>query len=749
MLNLVYSPVLEVSAYAMATLAMLSALSVPMITSSTSEPVSNVRALFLAGIMFPTNKLGWQGPLDAKLAAARILSNLASEETTLDDMLTGNDETLKLAFYFLSLSSTDDLSIARRDGCLIASACRQSSGDASSAPACEEEREQALIEIKECTLAMLQAVCLRHKYHPRFLKLEGLQVLSALAKSEAYVRHKSIARGIVKLLESLAGDPNLRKILNDNAAKNVAKMLYRRHEDLEIEASMERILVLLQPQHGGDLPEHAGAGDGVLAQGHGEGGAGAGWRVVCQLSTASGDKEQFVFTVAETLSFTELQSRVCRKFGPSVVITFKDEHEELKVLSGDDMLAYAMSLPHAQRKHKLQMEVVVVTPLWEQGERVTRNDDNQNDPERNPRIADDDTEPNSLGRCGSAEQPGNRISNGNQTSKQLLMSRLCDSSPSFRQHGDCIEGPTMRWRLGKLIGEGAYARVFQGINADSGELMAIKQVSLSGGHEHEKKRLEAVSALQREIEVMKLLQHENIVKYLGTETTDDRLNIFLEYVSGGSIAQLISNFGALDEPVVRKYTRQIVVGLDFLHDKGIVHCDIKGGNILVTEDGIIKLADFNSSKQLGNIAGGGSNPLRSLLGTPQFMAPEVIRQTGHGRKADIWSVGCTVVQMLTGAPPWDEISNKITLMFHIASSKVPPSPPENISEDAKDFLRQVFQIEPRDRPSCQHLLLLPFCIDRQKSGVVRTEGKRQEAGGQERGPEGDEEEEYLAFARWD
>ena len=87
---------------------------------------------------------------------------------------------------------------------------------------------------------------------------------------------------------------------------------------------------------------------------------------------------------------------------------------------------------------------------------------------------------------------------------------------------------------------------------------------------------------------------------------------------------------------------------DTFGDQGIVHCDIKGGNILVTNCGVIKLADFNSSKQLGNIANGGSNPLRSLLGTPQFMAPEVIRQTGHGKKADVWSVGCTVVQMLTG-----------------------------------------------------------------------------------------------------
>jgi len=170
---------------------------------------------------------------------------------------------------------------------------------------------------------------------------------------------------------------------------------------------------------------------------------------------------------------------------------------------------------------------------------------------------------------------------------------------------------------------------------------------------------QAAKALQREIDVMRGLQHKHIVKYLGCEHSGDRLNIFLEYVPGGSIANLLHNFGALEEPVVRKYTKQILDGLDFLHSRGIVHCDIKGGNLLVTEDGVVKLADFNSSKLLDYVAGGGSNQLKSMLGTPQFMAPEVIRQTGHGKKADIWSVGCTVIQMLTSSPPWEEITNKV------------------------------------------------------------------------------------------
>ena len=200
----------------------------------------------------------------------------------------------------------------------------------------------------------------------------------------------------------------------------------------------------------------------------------------------------------------------------------------------------------------------------------------------------------------------------------------------------------------------------------------------------------------------------NIVKYLGTEQTNDRLFIFLEYISGGSIATMLEEFGALDECIVRKYTAEVLSGLEFLHESHVVHCDIKGGNILVSGDGVVKLADFNSSRLLGDITWGGATPLRSLAGTPQFMAPEVIRQSGHNAKADIWSVGCTVIQMLTAHPPWNEISNAQTLMFHVGSGKMLPKSPENISATCHDFLSRCFQLTPENRPACKELLQHEF-----------------------------------------
>jgi mitogen-activated protein kinase kinase kinase ANP1 len=118
--------------------------------------------------------------------------------------------------------------------------------------------------------------------------------------------------------------------------------------------------------------------------------------------------------------------------------------------------------------------------------------------------------------------------------------------------------------------------------------------------------------------------------------------------------------------------------------------DIKGANILVSSTGVIKLADFGASRRLEGLmtASGG---YRSLKGTPYWMAPEVIRQTGHGRQADIWSVGCTVIEMATGKPPWNEFTDQVSVLFHIAASDGPPPIPAHLSADAHDFLMKCFQ----------------------------------------------------------
>ena len=168
------------------------------------------------------------------------------------------------------------------------------------------------------------------------------------------------------------------------------------------------------------------------------------------------------------------------------------------------------------------------------------------------------------------------------------------------------------------------------------------------------------------------------------------LTIFMEYVSGGSVSALLHKFGNFNERVIRLYTEQILSGLDYLHSHRIMHRDIKGANILVDHAGICKLADFGASKRLDMLTNAEGD--RSLKGTPYWMAPEVVKQTGHGRQADIWSVGCTIIEMATGKPPFSQFTTHVAVLFHIAVSKQPPPFPKQLSEEGHDFLGLCLQL---------------------------------------------------------
>uniref|UniRef100_A0A8U8BGZ9 Uncharacterized protein n=1 Tax=Geospiza parvula TaxID=87175 RepID=A0A8U8BGZ9_GEOPR len=152
-----------------------------------------------------------------------------------------------------------------------------------------------------------------------------------------------------------------------------------------------------------------------------------------------------------------------------------------------------------------------------------------------------------------------------------------------------------------------------------------------------------------EVDLLKTLKHVNIVTYLGTCLEDNILNIFMEFVPGGSISSILNRFGPLPEVVLCKYTKQILQGVAYLHDNCVVHRDIKGNNVMLMPTGVIKLIDFGCARRLAwaSLSGTRGELLRSVHGTPYWMAPEVISDSGYGRKSDIWSVGCTVFEMAT------------------------------------------------------------------------------------------------------
>ncbi|KAJ7273745.1 hypothetical protein B0H12DRAFT_1090879 [Mycena haematopus] len=261
-----------------------------------------------------------------------------------------------------------------------------------------------------------------------------------------------------------------------------------------------------------------------------------------------------------------------------------------------------------------------------------------------------------------------------------------------------------KWIKGALIGAGSFGKVYLGMDASTGLLMAVKQVELpTGSAPNQERKKSMLSALEREIELLKDLQHDNIVQYLYSSLDDDYLNIFLEYVPGGSVTALLRNYGAFEEPLVKNFVRQILQGLIYLHERDIIHRDIKGANILVDNKGGIKISDFGISKKVEDGMGAGNRMHRpSLQGSVFWMAPEVVKQSGHTRKADIWSVGCLVVEMLTGEHPWATLT-QMQAIFKIGSS-AKPTIPSDISSDAQDFLLRTFELDQEARPSAAELL---------------------------------------------
>jgi cell division control protein CDC15 len=179
-----------------------------------------------------------------------------------------------------------------------------------------------------------------------------------------------------------------------------------------------------------------------------------------------------------------------------------------------------------------------------------------------------------------------------------------------------------------------------------------------------------------EVDLLKKLDHPNIVKYVDTVQRSHQLCIALEYVEGGSLENLIKRYGCLTETLVAIYVKQVLLGLDYLHNQGVIHRDIKGANILTTKNGVVKLADFGVATKLTD-----TERSNSFAGTPYWMAPEVIEMSGHITSAcDIWSLGCTVYELLKGTPPHFEVNQFSAIPAMIKIVKEPMPLPEEISQ---------------------------------------------------------------------
>ncbi|KAG6574716.1 STE/STE11/CDC15 protein kinase [Phytophthora cinnamomi] len=263
------------------------------------------------------------------------------------------------------------------------------------------------------------------------------------------------------------------------------------------------------------------------------------------------------------------------------------------------------------------------------------------------------------------------------------------------------------YQLGAEIGRGGFGVVYGALDLRNGRSVAIKQVSLRDIDKDE------LLSIETEISLLRKLNHENIVKYHDTIKTQGYLYIVLEYMENGSLAQFVKKFGSLSETLVAMYITQVLRGLAYLHEQGVLHRDVKGANILTTKDGLVKLADFGVAIKLNE-----TQKANSVVGSPYWMAPEVIEMAGWSSASDIWSVGCTIIELLTTKPPYFDLA-PMAALFRIVQEDHPPLP-QRMSPALHDFIMKCFMKEPRLRASAEELLAHPWIAQIPKNKVEQS-----------------------------
>lgn len=272
------------------------------------------------------------------------------------------------------------------------------------------------------------------------------------------------------------------------------------------------------------------------------------------------------------------------------------------------------------------------------------------------------------------------------------------------------------YQLGDLLGKGAFGQVYRALNWATGETVAVKEIQLANIPKAE------LGEIMSEIDLLKNLNHPNIVKYKGFVKTREYLYIILEFCENGSLHNISKKFGKFPENLVAVYISQVLDGLVYLHDQGVIHRDIKGANLLTNKDGTVKLADFG----VASTATTGMNDA-AVVGSPYWMAPEIIEQSGATTASDIWSVGATAIELLEGKPPYHFL-DPMPALFRIVQDDCPPIP-DGASPVVKDFLMHCFQKDPNLRISAKKLLRHPWMMQaRRQLGRMDETERLQEHG---------------------
>ncbi|KAI3516608.1 hypothetical protein L1887_15530 [Cichorium endivia] len=268
------------------------------------------------------------------------------------------------------------------------------------------------------------------------------------------------------------------------------------------------------------------------------------------------------------------------------------------------------------------------------------------------------------------------------------------------------EDPSTKYELLHELGKGSYGSVYKARDLKTSEMVAIKVISLSEGEE-------GYEEIRGEIEMLQQCSHPNVVRYLGSYQGEEYLWIVMEYCGGGSVADLMNvTDEALEEYQIAYICKEALKGLSYLHSIFKVHRDIKGGNILLTEQGEVKLGDFGVAAQLTRTM----SKRNTFIGTPHWMAPEVIQESRYDGKVDVWALGVSAIEMAEGLPPRSNV-HPMRVLFMISIEPAPMlEDKEKWSLVFHDFIAKCLTKDPRIRPTASELLKHKF-IEKCKIGA--------------------------------